>query len=88
MCQGCWEDHGSPTELPHDGLALAEAAKDVDAFGAFQIVVDDFNVEDHHLDSCISSPDALDHEVAWGKRMRELTVAQRAAVLGKMDGFF
>ena len=88
MCMGCWQDHGSPTVMPFDGEALAEAANEIDHFGAFHIVVEDFNIEDVHIQSCVDDDEAGDFEKAWGRRMLELTLAERAAVLGLADGYF
>ena len=77
-----------PSDLPADGVVLAAAARGIDAFGAFHIVVEDFNLEDHHLQACIDDPDAFEEDRVWGRRMLELTIPQRAAVLALANRYF
>lgn len=88
MCKTCWEEHGSPKRLTSEGKQLAEQAKHMDAYGAFHIVIEDYNITDGDLEFCINHPDAKPADIRWGKRMLALTVPERAAVVGKCYGFF
>ncbi len=87
MCESCWAAEGSPTNLPKGWEALVRTARKIDPYGEFHIVVEDFNIEDHHIESCIKDS-KLEFERAWGRKMLELSIEQRAAVLAKMDKFF
>lgn len=56
MCSNCWKDHGSPRINTPVVRAAAEAARAVYEFscvgGNLHIVLDDFNIEDGHLEFC------------------------------------
>ncbi len=88
MCEGCWEEHGSPREIPAGAEDLVETAKSLDHYGGLHIVVDDWNIEDHHIEFSRDYPTTKDYEKEWCQRMLALTIPQRAAVLAKAEGYF
>lgn len=91
MCYGCYRRHGAPKI---DSLRIRKVAKLVDDLyeyeisgGNLHVVVDDFNIEDRHLDFCSTQPcDALETEIIG--EMRRLTVRERASALGIQNGFW
>ncbi len=83
MCQACYyQDYGSP--LPDaTAYALVEYMDRFDeddlSFGALHLVIEDFNIEDDHIKSCLS--EAKPHEIEIANRMLSMTLQQRAAAL-------
>ena len=91
MCRGCWEEYGSPsTDTPLVRYA-AETVKDLygahPAGGALHIVVDDYNVEDEHLqmveDQCL---DGL--EAACLTALKALSEDERASAIALHGGLW
>lgn len=88
MCLGCWEDEGCPRIDTPEVRALAALSKDVYPFGGFHIVVEDWNVEDSHIDYCLADESSTEFERAWGRRLRALPYGERVSVLALADGFW
>lgn len=87
MCIICYEEeYGSPRVINENVLRAADLAKDINPFGHFHIVVEDFNLEDDNVDFCLKlSTD--DNELAFGRLFRSLSIDERATALALADGF-
>lgn len=59
MCLNCWEEAGSPTELPENADELIQLIKELYATekggtgGPLHIVLDDWNLEDDNIEWCM-----------------------------------
>jgi len=104
MCQGCWEEEGSPRD---DGPAVRRAADLVvevcrwhSTGGPLSLVVSNWNLEDEHVAYCarvVADPTEWDDEdceeyrqavVELSQLLVSLTQQERAAVLGLADGYW
>lgn len=101
MCYGCWEEAGKP-EI--DTPAVRLAARRVESLrqrsevgGHLHIVVDDWNLEDSHMDFCrkkISAnrltTDSRLHqaEVRCLESFADLTETERCSALALSEGFW
>jgi hypothetical protein len=88
MCYGCWEDEGCPA-IDNDSVRkAAEAAHELDPFGAFHIVVEDWNVDDGNIEFCMKEDDATEQELAWGRLLLSMSFDERLSALALADGFW
>lgn len=88
MCQGCWEEAGSPSMWSPKIAALAEAAASIDHYGAFHIVVEDWTLEDESLDFCLAEDRLLPPERDWLLGLQALTEPQRYSAMVLSLGFW
>ena len=65
MCCGCWEENGADTIVTDEIRALVALAERVNPFGCAHVVVEDDNIEDHNIDSCIQDCEADTTEPYW-----------------------
>lgn len=103
MCQTCFEEAGSPSVLNAKIIEASEAIKDLylqegcSCGGYAHIVVDDWNLEDHHIKYCIEiaekgDKDYIDNDgkVACLNTLNllmDLPEHQRYTALALADGF-
>lgn len=87
MCCGCYEEYGSPNARHEETDRLVELLPSVNPFGALHIVVDDWNLEDEHIEFCKGQPDAEDIDLEVADIMLRMTVEQRATAMGIVDGY-
>jgi len=87
----CWRELGSPQI---DSPAVRDAAHLIGRVyhfaitgGGLHIVVDDYNLDDADLDSCLGQPLST-IERKCGEALRRMTVAERASALGLFDGYW
>jgi len=64
----------------------ANLAKDIDDYGVCHIVVDDYNLEDLHIDSCLNDKKATKEELEFLKCFKELNEDERFTALILRDG--
>jgi hypothetical protein len=94
MCRGCWEEEGSPQIDTPEVRAMAERLKTEDPNGRWDIVVDDWNLEDEHVICCRDKvypeylPDPTPHDVALGNDLLKLTYEERASALALAEGYW
>ncbi len=108
MCDNCWKEHGSPKIINRFTKALQPLIDDVyehhGAGGGLHIILDDFNIEDGHIQLCQDwiehergngiykcepvSPEQLKAERACLKLLKQMTVEERASALALHDGYF
>lgn len=90
MCKSCWIEYGSPTtktEATLAAVALIDAVYGESLVGGeLHIMVDDWNLEDHHIAFCASHV-KTDAEKACLAALTALPLAQRAVALALYDGF-
>jgi hypothetical protein len=99
MCIQCWEEHGRPALDSPAIRAAAEAIGEVNPYGNLHIIVDDWNLEDEHLDFCRAEVDSdpYDHytrnpsdravDSDCLRLLAALTIEERASALARHDGF-
>lgn len=101
MCLDCYKTYGSPVVRTAKTRDAVQAVRDLEyrhcTGGYMHLVTDDFNVEDHVLDSCLEyiEADALGGEEPTMRRLsrdvydllRPMSVAERATVLAIVGGF-
>ena len=96
MCRACWEEHGSPTELPDNAAEVISLINDLYAHpdggtgGPLHVLLDDFNVQDqfvkpYHRDD--DDPALRDLADRIADLMLLMTEDQRAAVLAEREGW-
>jgi hypothetical protein len=101
MCRTCWVKYGSHLlQTPE----VVEAARLIDAVydfscvgGNAHIVVDDWNIEDNHIDWCLNTaipenvheaaPEQLAAEKAALEALRRLSIAERNSALALLAGY-
>lgn len=92
MCSGCWAEAGAPVV---DTPAVREAARLVAALfehsavgGTAHVVVDDWNLEDEHLEWCMGQSVAGSPEAKCLDALRLLGPAERASALALQAGLW
>lgn len=88
MCEGCWIDAGSP-QIDNDLVRkLAKGSLEINPYGAFHIVVDDWNLEDGNIQFCMADDDCTESERLWATEMLTATEDERYSALALADGFW
>lgn len=97
MCCDCWERYGREPPGPRARLVAELVKLLVPGGGNAHVVVDDWNVEDRHIEYCLAhtipenahelSDAQLRHEVTALIALKALPVEQRAAALAVVDGY-
>jgi hypothetical protein len=102
VCRDCWDEEGSPA-IDTPGVRLAASAvRELFVWcpvgGALHIVVDDWNVEDHHLTWCLApeqmtqygadEPEGRAAEHFAGLALLPLTEEERLSALALEEGFW
>jgi len=93
MCEGCWEEHGSPKI---DNAKVRAAARLVrrlyETFptgGNLHIITDDWNISDRDIEFCSGFKSEMKpDELACLNAFSEMTKAERASALGLVDEFW
>lgn len=101
MCEGCWNEMGSPKLV---SPKIREAARLIDGIYEFSgvggnahIVVDDFNLGDDSIQYCLdhlgenfheAGKEQLDYEKKALLALKELTLEERASALALHGGYF
>lgn len=106
MCEMCWGEYGKPdivNEKTETALALVHQVYEAIGGGAggnLHIVLDDWNLEDEHIYSCLSGCGEVESyfggqkfdttptiiERACGGAFLDMTLRERASTLAKFDG--
>lgn len=101
MCQGCWEKYDKPAivnERTLEGARLIDGVYYYSCVGGnAHVVVDDFNIEDCHIEACLTDgldeniheadADQLAAERACLEYLRGLSIEERASALALFDGY-
>ncbi len=97
MCIQCYKDAGSPQIINDKTKRAAELTRlvynDHGAGGWCHIVLDDFNIEDGHIDYCLEQieiePDDGTHDTqkACMLLFKSMTMDERASALALYDGW-
>lgn len=100
MCYGCWAERGKPSKVTPEIIAAADAVKRLYEFscvgGAAHVVTDDWNIEAHHIDSCIKHakdhwsdeiPGAVEAALDALHLLRKLKINERATALALEAGY-
>lgn len=91
MCKHCWDEKGSPAELPsnfeqfkklHDEIYETDLAG-----GRLHIQLDDMNLDDHNVLPTHWEKDLTPTELACLVELRKMTEAQRYASMAKIEGW-
>lgn len=88
MSYGYYVEYGEPTL---DTPAIRQAAALIsftNHYGALHIVVDDWNIEDHHLQWCLDHEDAKASEKQLMRMMLALTLEERASAMAIAEGYW
>jgi len=86
MCQHCYESEGSPVPGA-DARAIASRLNEVDPFGGCHIVVEDWNMEDEHIQYCIDNSSTTDTEREIMRDLLKLPLDQRYAAIAYAQEF-
>ena len=87
MCEACWNNSGRPELRTPEIEAVAKLIEAADPYGALHIVVDDWNLEDDHIQFCRAEDRATDDERALCDRLLAMTLKERASAMALADGF-
>jgi hypothetical protein len=102
MCHGCFEEYGSPAIFTDATREAARLIRETDGHsGYLHIVLDDWNLEDDHLEFCAgeiakaragfgdgrSSPDELAREWEIYETMRSMSLDERATAMAIADDY-
>lgn len=86
MCLGCYEDAGMP--IPgEEAKVLGLRLREIDEFGGCHIVVSDWNLEDEHIDFCITRQETTDAEREVMIALKSLQEGQRYAAMAVADKY-
>ena len=92
MCYGCYEEYGEPQI---DTPQVREAAARINAVfdecltgGNWHVVIDDWNLEDDCVGSCMEAADLTTAEKALGEVLPMLSLDERASALALADGYW
>lgn len=87
MCYGCYEDYGFPTCVSPAVLDAAAKMDACDPFGDLHVVIDDWNIEDEHIEWCRAKPGLIPLDRAAIDALAALTLDERAAAMAIRDGY-
>lgn len=96
MCRACWEEQGSPTDLPDNAAEVIDLINqlydqpDGGTGGPLHVALDDFNIEDRYIEPWPGgdyTPETRDLADRIAHLMRPMTEAHRAAVLAERAGW-
>ena len=101
MCKTCWESYNSPKiynlKVEEAVKCIARVYDEVSTVGGdLHVILDDWNLEDEHLDSCLK--DAKENASGYDKKqvhiqlnciavLKSLTLEERASALAVYEGF-
>lgn len=103
MCGDCWKEYGNPKIVNPKTKEAVNLIRKVYDFscvgGGLHIVLDDWNLENHHLEFCrnyieenkdsqFSSIEQYEAEGRCLALFMEMTIDERASALALADGFF
>ena len=92
MCGGCWDRHGRPQIQSPEVRAAAEAVSAVYdescVGGNLHIVIDDWNIEDDHIDWCENDAEMTAAEQECARLFRQLSEAERRSALALHEGYW
>lgn len=88
MCNSCWEFYGRPTYYGDVSEEYIQQTRELHPFGALHFIIEDYDVEDDHLEFCYNNKMLKPEEREWLDTFKELTEGQRCAVLAKADWLF
>ena len=98
MCQGCWEEYGSPKIISPATVMACGLVNRVYNYcgvgGNLHSQLDDWNIEDEHWDKFTIYDDdepssmKLDAERKCFDTFKALTLEERASALALYDGYF
>lgn len=86
MCMGCYvSEYGAPSAM-HDSTAdvvrlIGEVYAENSGGGGLHIVLDDWNLEDDHVQWCIDNADLTPTELRCAELMQAMTLEERATAL-------
>jgi len=98
MCYGCFEKYKDTVEITQRAKDAAEIIPviyaDCPAGGDLHIVIDDWNIEDRHVDFCMKEletseyhQDIVDAERKFLELFKAMSENERAGCLALADGF-
>lgn len=100
MCYGCYKEYGEPkivSDETHQAAKLIGQVYESSTVGGnLHIVVDDWNLEDEHLDFCAGAieknyheipPECQETERMCLSALRKLNLEGRASALAIHDGY-
>ena len=95
MCYGCWEEYGKPQIDNEKVREAVEWVREVyeyhSAGGGLHIILDDFNIEDEHIELCdkwIREHGAGPGEEECLALFKTMTMDERASALALEDGYW
>jgi hypothetical protein len=87
MCQDCWDQYGSPQINSENVRLAASMAEGLDYSGALHIIIDDFNIENIHIDHC-NCLELTEREKLFLDIFSSLTIQERASSLALAEGYW
>ena len=100
MCYSCYEKYGKPSIVNHTTKRTAELVRVIyefsDVGGNAHIVLDDFNIEDHHVEGCLNDVRIKEASGETGQLQAErkcleafqaMTLDERASALAIYEGW-
>lgn len=99
MCQNCYDNYGKPKIINTNTIEAARLISSIYDFslsgGYAHIVVDDWNLEDSHIDFCFRYMETVEDadEVLLGvtrralRRLKDLSMDERVSALAIHEGF-
>jgi hypothetical protein len=87
MCQTCYNALGSPRLDNEDVRRMAAAAADLRSNRVNELI-QEWNIEDVHLDGCLAWAHLPEREWIWITSMRRLSLAERGSVLALIAGYW
>lgn len=87
MCEACYLDYGAPVKITPAVLDILDDLAAADEFGGLHIIVDDWNLEDEHVEYCMTCEEASEEEKVLATRLRALDLPERATALALVDGY-
>jgi hypothetical protein len=87
MCQTCYIALGTPQEDIPAVRRLTAAAADPRS-NRVNDLIQEWNIENVHLDGCLAWPHLPEREWIWITSMRRLSLAERGSVLALIAGYW
>lgn len=89
MCLACWEIEGKPWERSEKVEQWRKPFDAAPSFGPLHIVVDDWNLDDENIRSCLSDTECTPDEIALCRALLDMTYGERwaTAILSQWPAF-
>lgn len=88
MCMTCYEqEYGAPRKVTQPVLDILDELTAAEARGALHAVIEDWNLEDDHIEYHLTLADTSEADRSIATRLLALDLDERATAMAVVDGY-